>query len=264
VALLRPLCRQNVTIVVYIIFKGDFLMKIEVDTHCHTVASTHAYSTVLEMATYAARKGLLAIAITDHGSALPDGPHDWHFGNLRSLPRYIEGVLILRGAEANILDYDGNLDVPLSYLNELDWIIASLHDPCCPPASFELHTKVWMEIAQNPYVDVIGHSGNDKYKFDYDLVMQEMAKQGKIVEINNHSFTARLGSHENCRNIALACKKHQVPIVVSSDAHCCFDVGDFDVAIKMLKEIDFPEKLIVNLKLETLLNFIQNKRNRKF
>lgn len=239
-------------------------MKIEVDTHCHTIASTHAYSTVLEMATYAAKKGLLAIAITDHGCALPDGPHEWHFGNLRSLPRYIEGVLILRGAEANILDYDGNLDIPLCYLEELDWIIASLHDPCCPPSSINDHTNVWLKIARNPYVDVIGHSGHNLYKYDYDLVMQEMAKYGKFIEINNHSFSARPGTHENCRKIALACKKHNVPIVVSSDAHNCFEVGEFDVAIKMLQEIDFPENLIVNLKLETLLNFIQKKRNRIF
>ena len=239
-------------------------MKIEVDTHCHTVASTHAYSTVLELATYAAKKGLSAIAITDHGPALPDAPHDWHFGNQRSLPRYIEGVMILRGAEANIMDYEGNLDMPLSYMKELDWIIASLHDPCCAPASIEEHTKVWMKIAQNPYVDVIGHSGSDHFKYDYDLVMQEMAKQGKFVEINNHSFAARPGTDINCREIALACKKHQVHIVVSSDAHSCFDVGNFDVAIKMLEEIDFPENLIVNQKLETVLKFIQNKRNRKF
>ena len=39
-------------------------MKILLDTHTHTLASTHAYSTVLEMAKYASEAGMEAIAIT--------------------------------------------------------------------------------------------------------------------------------------------------------------------------------------------------------
>lgn len=39
------------------------------DLHCHTVASTHAYSTVGELAQAAASQGLSAVACTDHGPA---------------------------------------------------------------------------------------------------------------------------------------------------------------------------------------------------
>ena len=46
-------------------------MKILLDTHTHTLASTHAYSTVLEMAKYASEAGMEAIAITDHAPAIP-------------------------------------------------------------------------------------------------------------------------------------------------------------------------------------------------
>lgn len=48
-------------------------MKILLDTHTHTLASTHAYSTVLEMAKYASEAGMEAIAITEHAPAIPDG-----------------------------------------------------------------------------------------------------------------------------------------------------------------------------------------------
>ena len=41
----------------------------------------------------------------------------------------------------------------------------------------------------------------------------------KLVEINNHSFQVRPDNVENCRKIALCCKKYGVPIVVDSDAH---------------------------------------------
>ncbi|MBQ6530365.1 MAG: PHP domain-containing protein, partial [Clostridia bacterium] len=44
-------------------------MKILFDTHTHTLASTHAYSTVMENAKYASEIGMEAIAVTDHAPA---------------------------------------------------------------------------------------------------------------------------------------------------------------------------------------------------
>jgi len=41
-------------------------MKFIADTHCHTVASSHAYSTILENVAEAKKKDLKYIAITDH------------------------------------------------------------------------------------------------------------------------------------------------------------------------------------------------------
>ncbi|WP_163284891.1 PHP domain-containing protein, partial [Enterobacter hormaechei] len=39
----------------------------QVDLHAHTIASTHAYSTVNEYFSEAARRGIKLFAITDHG-----------------------------------------------------------------------------------------------------------------------------------------------------------------------------------------------------
>ena len=49
-------------------------MKLIADTHTHTIASTHAYSTLQEMVHAASEKGLFAIGITDHGYSMPGGP----------------------------------------------------------------------------------------------------------------------------------------------------------------------------------------------
>lgn len=73
-----------------------------VDLHMHTLASTHAYSTVHDYIAAAARKHIRLIAITDHGPEMVDAPHPFHFNNLRVLPRVVDGVGILRGIEANI------------------------------------------------------------------------------------------------------------------------------------------------------------------
>ena len=80
-------------------------MKYLVDTHTHTVASTHAYSTLQEYVVMAKQKGIKLFATTDHGPDMADAPHFWHFVNLRVIPRIVDGVGILRGIEANIKEY---------------------------------------------------------------------------------------------------------------------------------------------------------------
>ena len=45
------------------------------DLHTHTLASSHAFNTVTEMARAAREMGYRALAITDHAPAMPDSPH---------------------------------------------------------------------------------------------------------------------------------------------------------------------------------------------
>ena len=94
------------------------------DFHCHTLASSHAYSTVAEVARQAAAMGLLAVGCTDHGIGIEDAPHLWHFLNLRILPPYIDGVRVLRGVEANVMDFTGRLDMPEEAFQRLELVIA--------------------------------------------------------------------------------------------------------------------------------------------
>ena len=92
-------------------------MQLIADFHIHTVASGHAYSTIEEYAEAAKKKGLKIIAITDHGPAMPGGPHYYHFSNLVMIPQKINGVRILRGAEVNIINEQGQVDLEKNELN---------------------------------------------------------------------------------------------------------------------------------------------------
>ena len=53
-------------------------------------------------------------------------------------------------------------------------------------------------------------------------------------------------------------------IVVSSDAHISFDIGDYTNALDMLKEISFPEKLIMNSNLTAFEEFMAEKGKKLF
>lgn len=237
------------------------MIKIIADTHVHTIASDHAFSTLEENVRHAAEIGLHALAITDHGPAMPDAPHLWYFYNLpQAIPRRLHGVTVLRGVEANIMDFDGSLDLEQETLDKLDWVIASHHSGLCPYGTEEQHTSSYIGAAKNPAVDVIGHSGLPEYKYDYAKAVPVFKEYGKIVEINQNSYVVRKRSIPNCIEIAKLCKKYEVPVIVNSDAHFSANIAQVGDALQMLEEIDFPEKLILNADVHRFDAYLKEKR----
>lgn len=223
-------------------------MQLIADMHMHTIASTHAYSTLGEMLHAASQRGLYAAAITDHGTRMPGAPGKWYFENLRIIPRILEGVLVLRGQETDVLDLDGNTDLTETDAKVLDWVVASIHRPIFPKSGVcvESVTNAWLNIAKNPKVNVIGHSGTAKYAYDYEKVLPEFAREGKLVEMNEGTFLSRPDSVSNCVTIMKLCKKYGVPVIVDSDSHFYTQVGRCENCLRILREIDFPEELVVN------------------
>ena len=221
-------------------------IQIAADLHCHTLASAHAYSTVTELAGAAAERGLQAVACTDHGVGIEDAPHLWHFMNLKILPPRIGGVRVLHGVEANVMDMTGRLDMPENVLESLDVVVASMHCGLTPEGTKEACTQAWLAVAANPLVDIIGHSGTPCYAYDYEAVIPEFGRCGKVVEINENTFAVRQSSLANCRRIAALCKRHGVRVAVDSDAHYHGAVGRVDSCLRLLEELDFPPELIVN------------------
>ncbi len=108
-------------------------MKIEVDTHVHTVVSDHAYSTITEVVAEAAATGLKGIVVTEHGPAVPGAPPPFFF-SVSPMPREKAGVRLYFGCEADILYSTGELDIYADQLRRLDFVIAALHQPVTKPS----------------------------------------------------------------------------------------------------------------------------------
>lgn len=240
-------------------------MQILTDLHTHTIASAHGYSTIYENICAAKEKGLEMIAITDHAPSMPDAPHPWHFLGLDNAPKFYNGIKVLSGVELNIVNKSGEIDLEEGILKKkIDLVIASIHGVTYKEPAGGDHTETWLNVIENPYVDILGHSGSPEYPYDIDVVIKAAKAAGKCVEINNHSFSARPKNIERCREIALACKRLGAYIVVNSDAHFMGQIGTFEKAVTMLEEIDFPEELIMNLNSDRFIKYIENKKNIKF
>ena len=93
-------------------------MKIKTDTHSHTIASGHAYSTIREMAKAGAEAGLEMLAITEHAPMMPETCGRFYFSNLGIIPRKMYGMQMMFGVELNILDEEGTIDLPENLLKQ--------------------------------------------------------------------------------------------------------------------------------------------------
>ena len=119
---------------------------------------------------------------------------------------------------------------------------------------------------ENKYVDIISHPGNPVFPIDKEAVVKMAKETNTLLEINNGSFyNSRVGSKENCYEIAKLCKKYKVPIIVGSDSHFVADVGRFDEALELLETINMPEELVINTSIEKFKEFmkIRNKAKEK-
>lgn len=232
-------------------------MQMLTDTHTHTVASTHAYSTVHDYFSAAKQRGLQLFAVTDHAPTMPDGPHYWHFGNMKVLPRVVDGVAMLRGIEANILPDKGGVDIPDGLLPYLDIAIASLHEPVFTPRDSATHTRAIITALQSGRIQILGHPGNPRYPFDTDEVIRAARDNNVAIEINNSSFVhSRAGSEDNCVRLLERVDQLDWKVVFASDAHSAFQLGVVDECINKAIQVGFPYERVVSATPQRLLAFL--------
>ena len=238
-------------------------MHIEVDAHSHTVASGHAYSTLAENVLAASQQNLKLLAITDHGPAMPGAPHPWFFQNMKVIPRVIHGVGILRGVEANIINSDGEIDIHVPLHENMDIILASLHDPVISPSTKNINTDTVIKAMASGKMDIFAHGGNPSFPIDVDEVALAAASYSVLIEINNSSFTtSRAGSEKNCEALAEAVARHDGRLIFGSDAHIACNVGKFNECLALVQKIDFPLDSILSLSAYKTLEFLRTKNKK--
>ena len=231
------------------------------DLHTHTIASGHAYSTIIEMAQAASDKGLELLGITEHGPAMKGSCQTIYFQNIKVIPRERFGVTTLFGVELNILDVDGRVDIPDELLPEMDLCVASLHIPCFAPQDSKENTRAYINAMKNPYVNIVGHPDDPRYPVDLRAVVEAAKEHHVLLEMNNSSLAPtsfRKATTEGYLEFLNLCKMYDQPILMGSDAHVDMDVGNHGYVTDILELAKFPEHLIINpdvVKVKPYLNY---------
>ena len=224
-------------------------MKIIADIHTHTSASGHAYSTLKENIEQAKLTGLEFYGVSDHTPGMPNTTNEGYFHNLKVIRKEIDGVRILKGAEANILNAKGDIDLPGYTVEKLDYVIASLHDLVLDDMGIAANTQAVIGAMSNPYVRVIGHPDDDYFPLDYRAIATAASLIGVALELNNSSLSphsSRTGGIANARKMLAECERAGARIMVGSDSHIWYNVGDFKYALSILKLCSFPQELVIN------------------
>lgn len=241
-------------------------MRIIADYHTHTRYS-HGKGTIRENVEAAIEKGLKAIGICDHG------PGHYLYGVKREkiyqmrrevdkLNREYKEIEILLGVEANIIGFDGTIDVDEEIIDMLDILLLGFHYgvlfksigdylfmnvanpvskllPIGRDRIIERNTEAIIKAIERYPIDIITHPG-DKVKLNTKKVAEAAYAKGVALEINEKHNEL---SVENLK-IALDTK---VDFYINSDAHRPEEVGMVDEAIKRIVEANIPLSRIKNL-----------------
>jgi DNA polymerase (family X) len=190
------------------------------DLHMHTTLSD-GHASVEEMAAAARELGYEYIAITDHSASHGFGDDVQpdallrRLEEIRSLPDL--GIAVLAGTETNVLP-DGSLDYADDVLEQLDWVIASLHTSF--RRSEEEQTGRMLRAMEHPLVDAIGHptgrliERREAYALDLDRVIVKAVDTGTFLEINANPDRRDLNDV-----YARAAAEAGVTLLIDSDAH---------------------------------------------
>jgi DNA polymerase (family 10) len=193
------------------------------DLHLHSDWSGDGKHSLLDVVEAVRAHGHEYMAITDHSGGVGMGiglePDDVRrqIEAVRRINETLDGFAVLAGCEVDVMA-DGSLYLPDDLLDELDWVLASLHVSQRQDA--DRMTKRLLAAAVHPSVDAIGHpSGRmigkrDGYDFDVERVVAACAEHGTFMEINAQPH--RLDLRPAHARLALAAG---VKLVISTDAH---------------------------------------------
>lgn len=243
-------------------------MKIIGDYHTHTIYS-HGKGTIRDNVEEAFKKGLKEIAICDHGPGhFTYGIKREDIGKMRKeideLNKEFQpkGLKILLGVEANIIRYDGTIDVDDEIIGFLDILLLGYHFGALPETFkdgyklyilnflskkipkmrkkvMDMNTSALIKAMDRYPIDIITHPGSKVY-VDIKRLARKAKEKDIALEINSSH------SHLTVEEIELALEE-DVYFYINSDAHSPENVGNLENGIERALKGKVPVERIKNI-----------------
>lgn len=219
------------------------------DFHMHSTWSDGAHS-IEEMVEACRAKGYSHMVITDHSNYLKvaNGLSKERLLNqieiIRELNVKYTDIEILAGTEMDILP-DGSLDFEDDVLEQLDFVIASIHSSFSQPQ--EKIMERLLNALKNPYVHMIAHptgriiEQRNGYNPDVPTLIEWAKEYGKILELNANPYRLDL----NTEYLKLA-QEIDVPIAINTDAHHIDQLKYMDIGVRYAQKAWLRKDNIVN------------------
>ncbi|WP_188206359.1 DNA polymerase/3'-5' exonuclease PolX [Alkalibacillus aidingensis] len=240
------------------------LADIQGDLHMHTTWSDGAQS-IEEMVTKAISYGYRYMAITDHSKYLQvaNGLNEERLRKQREViqtlnEKYPE-ITIFSGVEMDILP-NGELDFSDEFLQEMDFVIASIHSNFNQSKDMIMHRL--KQALFNPNVDMIAHptgrliGRRQGYPIDYEEFIDLAIETGTIIELNANPN--RLDLAWQWLQVA---KEKGAKVAINTDAHNYQMLSDMKTGVQAAKKGWLEKEDVVNTwSVDDLQRFLMRKR----
>lgn len=236
------------------------------DYHTHTKYSRnfHGKSTIEQNVKIAVQKGLKEVGITEHGFA-----HKWYGVKKRNIAKMraeidrlqkLYPIKIYLGIEANLISYDGDIDLTTHEQQWFDYIIVGYHSGAktkkCDRKKFkqnnraykknsytqeliEANTQAYIKAITKNKVNIISHIAS-KFKCNIVEVAKVCKQTGTLLEINGRRIC--YSAQEIDKLVDMGTK-----FIIDSDAHCAKNVGECNYPTNFAIMHNIPTNLIVNM-----------------
>lgn len=219
------------------------------DLHMHTTWSDGGYS-IEEMVEACRAKGYSHMVITDHSEYLKVAngltPERLlkQIDEIREVNAKYDDIEVFCGTEMDILP-DGSLDFEDEILEQLDFVIASIH------SSFNQPQEQIMErlhaACKNPYVHMIAHptgrivGQREGYNPNVTQLIEWASTYGKILEVNASPYRLDLRTEH-----LIQAKEAGVLIAINSDAHATEQLDHVLIGVEYAQKAWLPKEQVVN------------------
>jgi putative hydrolase len=237
------------------------------DLHIHTIMSGHGFCTFNECIDNAIKKNILVMGITDHGPSMEHAAHEGYFEMSKRIPKKIENTNILFGCEANIIEKNGSLDIGEKTIENLDIVIAGLHE--MTPYSYHSESDNTIAIIQamrNNKIHIISHPYRNNFPVSIKDIVSASVSEHILLEINKNLIVNAYFDNSNSISRTVIQKTAEMvdclhsmdaPYIISSDAHHTSEIGINEHEYTLLTHcLGIDEKYVYNNNIDGLRRYI--------
>jgi len=209
----------------------------------------------LEYINQAKKLKMKVIGISDHGpSDDSTTANEVYFMTLERIPKKINGIRVLKGIEANIIDDKGNLDISDKTVNRLEYVMANFHEGSTyEDGGIKKNTEVMIKTIRSGKINVNTHPfHNHKFEIDIEKITKEACKNDVLLELDLQYIKKHINERnsldhlENIKKMVKGVKRCGKKLIVNSDAHNIWELADDTPLKKIKKEIGLNDEMVIN------------------
>ncbi len=231
---------------------------LSIDLHTHSFFSACGIHTHLEILERGKRLGMEAIAITDHGPALQSRCTSPFYDRLN---KPLEGIRLLKGMECNLVNEEGEIDLPINRLPYLDVVLLGIHPNTPKGLGRGRYTEMLVKaVERNRTVDILTHLNDEAYPVEFETVVKAATERGIAIELNNSKTLLGRVSDDVTRSLVETVDTLNGRLVVTSDMHAIEELGLDDSVRPFLEQQAFPKERIVSASSDQVWRFLEDRR----